>query len=42
MDRITDRPDMTSAAYRGHKESTQTKKKKKKNTESEVGAVKIV
>ena len=26
MDRITDRPDMTSAVYRGHKASTQTNK----------------
>ena len=27
MDRITDRPDMTSAVYRGCKASTQTKTK---------------
>ena len=29
MDRITDRPDMTSAVYRGRKESTQTNKETK-------------
>ena len=28
MDRITDRPDMTSAVYRGRKASTQTDKTK--------------
>ena len=28
MDRITDRPDMTSAVYRGRKASTQTNKQK--------------
>ena len=28
MDRITDRPDMTSAVYRGRKASTQTNKTK--------------
>ena len=29
VDRITDRPDMTSAVDRGHKATTQTKKKEK-------------